>query len=472
MSKVFVIDTNKRPLDPIHSATARQLLRNKKAAVYRRFPFTLILKEAKTDVEVQPLRLKVDPGSQTTGIALVNDVTGEVVFAAEIKHRGFAIRESLTSRKRLRRSRRNRKTRYRQPPKHEWFRKGNKQPCPKQRRAMWLAPSLRSRVDNIKTWVERLHKVAPIEAISQELVRFDMQLIRHPEISGKEYQQGTLYGYETREYLLEKWNRQCVYCGIKDVPLQIEHIHASCKGGSNSITNLTLSCKKCNLKKGTKDIKNFLKKDPARLEKILQQLIQPLADAAAVNTTRLALLETLKATLLPVETGSGGLTKFNRTQQGLPKEHYFDAACVGKSTPEKLIIKGVKPLIIKATGHGNRQMCGTDKYGFPIRHRSKKQIHFAFQTGDIVKAVVTNGKKIGEYIGRVLCRATGNFDIVSHSVAERSCKEGFPPGKLRGVPPVVGSGEPVRATKTKRVAGVSHKYCKHIHRKDGYSYAF
>ncbi|GAA6623604.1 RNA-guided endonuclease IscB [Scytonema sp. NUACC26] len=456
MSKVFLIDANKRPLDPIHSAQARQLLRNKKAAIYKRFPFTLILKESKPDIPVQPLRLKIDPGSQKTGIAIVNDSTGEVVFAAELKHRGFGIRESLTSRKQLRRSRRNRKTRYRRPPKHEWYRKGNKKPVPKQRRT-WLAPSLKSRIDNIKAWVERLRRVAPIEAISQELVRFDMQLIRHPNIQGKEYQQGTLFGYETREYLLEKWNRQCAYCGAAYVPLQIEHIHCRAKGGSDSITNLTLSCEKCNRKKGTKDIKDFLKKAPARLEKILQQAKQSLADATAVNTTRFALLKMLKATGLPVETGSGGLTKFNRIQQGLQKEHWIDAACVGKSTPI-LNIKGVKPLLITANGHGTRQMCGTDKYGFPIRHRSRKQIHFGFQTGDIVKAVVTNGKKIGEYIGRVLCRATGSFDIVSYSVTL--------------VPRVVGSGEPVRATKFGRVAGISHKYCKHIHKKDGYSYAF
>jgi 5-methylcytosine-specific restriction endonuclease McrA len=364
MSKIFVIDTNKRPLDPIHPAQARQLLRNGKAAVFKRFPFTIVLKEACPDAKRQPLRIKIDPGSKTTAIALVNDSTGEVVFAAELKHRGFAIHESLTSRKQLRRGRRNRKTRYRQPPKHEWFRKGKKQPCPKQRRDGWLAPSLKSRVDNIKTWVERLRKVAPIEAISQELVRFDMQLIRNRNIQGKEYQQGTLFGYETREYLLEKWKRECAYCGVKDVPFQIEHIHCRAKGGSNSITNLTLSCEKCNQKKGTKDIKDFLKKDPTRLEKILKQAKQPLKDAAAVNTTRFALLETLKATGLPVETGSGGLTKFNRTKQGLEKTHWIDAACVGKSTPEKLIVKGIKPLLITANGHGTRQICRTDKYGF------------------------------------------------------------------------------------------------------------
>jgi 5-methylcytosine-specific restriction endonuclease McrA len=281
-----------------------------------------------------------------------------------------------------------------------------------------------------------LRKFAPITAISQELVRLDMQLMRNPDIQGKEYQQGTLSGYETREYLLEKWNRQCAYCGIKNVPLQIEHIHPRAKGGTNSISNLTLSCEKCNIKKGTKDVKYFLKKDPSRLEKILKQAKQPLTDAAAVNTTRWALLEVLKTTGLPVETGAGGLTKFNRQQQGLEKTHWLDAACVGISTP-KLIIKGIKPLLIVASGHGSRQSCRTDKFGFPNRYVPRNKLHFGFQTGDFVKAVVTKGKKVGRYLGRIATRSSGSFNI---------------------------------STTSGLVQGISHKYCKHIHKKDAYGY--
>jgi 5-methylcytosine-specific restriction endonuclease McrA len=427
MSKVFLIDTNKKPLNPIHPAQGRQLLRNKKAAIFRHFPFTLILKESKSDTLVEPLRLKIDPGSKTTGLSLVNDATGEVVFACVIQHRGFQIRDALTSRRQLRRSRRNRKTRYRAPRFNN-----------RKRKEGWIPPSLQSRVDNIITWVKRLRKFAFIRAISQELVKFDTQLLQNPEISGNEYQQGTLAGYETRQYLLEKWGRKCAYCGVENIPLQVEHIHPIAKGGSNRISNLTLSCERCNLKKGTKDVKDFLKKDPKKLESILNQAQKPLADAAAVNTTRFTLLNTLKEIGLSVETGSGGLTQFNRSQQGLNKTHWIDAACVGKSTP-KLIMKGVKPLFINAKGHGTRQMCGTDKYGFPTRHRTNKQIHFGFQTGDIVKAIVNKGKKTGIYIGRVLCRVTGSFDI---------------------------------ATKLGRVSGISHKYCLSIHQKDGYSYSF
>ncbi len=162
-----------------------------------------------------------------------------------------------------------------------------------------------------------------------------------------------------------------------------------------------------------------------------------MAGAAAVNTTRFALLEVLKATGLSVETGSGGLTKFNRTQQGLDKTHWLDAGCVGKSTPI-LKVKNVKPLLITANGHGTRQLCRTDKYGFPSRHCSRAKFHFGFQTGDVVKATVTSGKKVGQYVGRIATRATGSFNV---------------------------------ATKTELIQGVNHRYCKQIHKKDGYSYA-
>ena len=425
MSKVLLIDQSKRPLDPIHPAQARQMLRNKKAAVFRRYPFTLILKESRPDAPVSPLRLKIDPGAKFSGIALVNDASGEVVFAAQLKHRGFAIRDALTSRRQLRRSRRSRKTRYR-PARF----------LNRTRPEGWLAPSLQSRVANIQTWVERLRKFARIAAISQEVVLFDMQLMCNPDIQGKEYQQGTLAGYETRQYLLEKWDRQCAYCGVNNIPLQVEHIHPKAKGGSNSITNLTLSCEKCNCLKGTKDIREFLKKDTSKLDKILKQAKRPMADAAAVNTTRFALLEVLKTTGLPVETGSGGLTKFNRCSQGLEKTHWLDAACVGNSTP-KLSITGVKPLLISANGHGSRQSCRTDKFGFPIRHCSRTKLHFNFQTGDTVKAIVTKGKKIGSYVGRIATRATGSFNI---------------------------------STSAGLVQGISYKVCQIIHKKDGYSY--
>lgn len=112
-NSVFVLDTNKQPLSPCRPSVARKLLRDGKAAVYRRFPFTIILKRAVELAEPVPaITVKVDPGSKTTGIALVQD--GKVVFAAELEHRGQAIKDALESRRAIRRGRRQRNTRYRQ----------------------------------------------------------------------------------------------------------------------------------------------------------------------------------------------------------------------------------------------------------------------------------------------------------------------------------------------------------------------
>src|SRR5260370_22580611 len=106
--------------------------------------------------------------------------------------------------------------------------------------------------------------MTPDGAMSMELVKFDMQLMEHPEISGVEYQQGTLQGFEVREYLLQKWGRKCTYCGTENVPLQIEHIYPRAKGGSNRVSNLCLACEPCNTAKGTQAIREFLAKKPDR----------------------------------------------------------------------------------------------------------------------------------------------------------------------------------------------------------------
>jgi 5-methylcytosine-specific restriction endonuclease McrA len=268
------------------------------------------------------------------------------------------------------------------------------------------------------TWVNRLSKFCPITGISQELVKFDLQKLENSEINGIEYQQGTLQGYSVREYLLEKWNRQCTYCGVKDVPLEIEHITPKSRGGSNRISNLALACRGCNQSKGNQKIEDFLSGKPNLLKQIKSQAKQPLKDAAAVNSIRWKLYESLKAIGLPVETGSGGLTKFNRTQRGISKTHWLDAACVGKSTPENLKVKIENPLLITATGHGSRQMCRTDKYGFPKRYVPRYKFVKGFQTGDIIKATVSKGKKKGQYIGRVAVRSTGSFNIKTRTSLE------------------------------------------------------
>src|SRR5258708_19744750 len=105
MTKVFVVDANKQPLNPVHPGYARLLLKQGKAAVLRRYPFVLILHAEVEMPPLEPLRVKLDPGSKTTGLALVNDATGEVIFAAEIMHRGAEIKQALDGRRGVRRRR-------------------------------------------------------------------------------------------------------------------------------------------------------------------------------------------------------------------------------------------------------------------------------------------------------------------------------------------------------------------------------
>src|SRR6516225_7482989 len=168
MSLVFVVDQQQKPCSPVHPGRARYLLTHGRAAVYRRFPFTLILREGEPTEEPEPLRLKIDPGSQTTGLALLNDATGQVVWAAELTHRGQQVKARLDQRRACRQSRRQRHTRYR-PARF----------LNRRRRAGWLPPSFESRISNTLTWVHRLRRWCPLGALSLELVKFDTQLMQN-----------------------------------------------------------------------------------------------------------------------------------------------------------------------------------------------------------------------------------------------------------------------------------------------------
>ncbi|MBX9936892.1 MAG: HNH endonuclease [Burkholderiaceae bacterium] len=440
---VFVLDNQGKALMPCTEKRARLLLARGRARVHRLVPMVIRLVDRAADsCAFQPLRLKLDPGSRITGLALASDAqvidkqTGEVQTVAvvlnlmELVYRGKQISEVLTARKQMRRRRRG-NLRYRAP---RFLNRGNQQ-------RGWLAPSLQHRVDTCMAWVRRIQRWVPVSAISSELVRFDMQALQNPEISGIEYQQGTSFGYELREYLLEKWNRQCAYCDAQDVPLQVEHILPKAQGGSNRASNLTLACQRCNQKKAARSIEDFLAKDKKRLTKILADAKKPLRDAAAVNATRWALVNALKTTGLPVELASGGQTKFNRCTLGVPKTHALDAACVGTIAA---IQNWQRPtLTLKATGRGSYQRTRLDKFGFPRGYLMRtKRVH-GFGTGDMVRADVPSGVKAGIHTGRVAVRASGSFNIQSH-------QDG----------------------KSVVVQGISHKHCRVIQRGDGYGYFF
>ena len=285
------------------------------------------------------------------------------------------------------------------------------------------------------SWVARYRRWAPIKAITLETVRFDTQKLLNPEISGVEYLRGTLFSYELRGYLLEKFARTCAYCGKVNGPLEIDHVHPRSKGGTMRPSNLVLACQACNQAKGNQLVEDFLAQSPERLKWIKDQLQSSLRATAAVNAARKKILSALFKTELPVKISTGAETKFNRWRLSIPKTHALDAACAG-DTPE-LLGWNMPVLAIKTCGRGSYQRTRPDKYGFPRIYLTRKKSAFGFQTGDIVLATRNKGKKAGVYIGRVAIRASGLFDIHTNGTAIHS---------------------------------VSYKHCCRIQRADGYNY--
>ena len=416
---VLVILSNKKPLAPTTNAKARLLLKNGKAVVHKTYPFVIRLKSKKVNSS-KTFTIKIDPGATTTGIAIVDKE--KCYFFLELIHRGKVIKKSLDARRAIRRSRRNRKTRYREPR----FLNRTK---PKG----WLAPSVKSRADNILSFINKISKFIPIANISIESVSFDTSTMSEDKkLYGKEYQNGALKDNKLRKFIFQKYDNKCAYCGTTNVKLEVEHIVSKSKGGTNSARNLTLSCRDCNELKSNLSLEEFAKligKDLSHLEPLKTP-----KNASIIQSARNYTIKELSKSF-EVETGEGWETYLNRKELDLPKEHYFDALCVGKNFNYKIVAD--KVLIIKAQGRGSRQMCRVDKFGFPRTKAKGAKIVKGFQTGDIVKAIVPSGKKEGEYFGRVAVRSSGSFNIT---------------------------------TKEATIQGVGHKYCHLIQRSDGYSY--
>jgi 5-methylcytosine-specific restriction endonuclease McrA len=348
---VFVLDKKGKPL---MSCTERR------ARIHKLKPVTIRLNDRLVEDSVlQPIACKIDPGSKETGIALVREDENHetVIGLIEVSHRGHQISEDLSARRSMRRSRRQRNTRFRKP---RFLNRGNKA-------SGWLPPSLEHRMQTTTNIVKRLQKM------------------QKADIAGTEYQQGTLAGFEVKEYVLEKFNRQCMYCDAQDTPLEVEHIVPKSRGGSNRISNLGLACRPCNQKKGSKDLKDFVQ-NPIRYQRIVAQLKTPLKDAASVNSTRHALLKVLNTLGVPVLGSTGAQTKWNRKQQGITKTHALDAVCVGKIGN---IRNWQQPTLrIKCMGRGSYQRTRLNQYGFPRGYLMRvKSIH-GFMTGDMVKANV------------------------------------------------------------------------------------
>ena len=419
---VFVLDRSKKPLDMISHAKARILLKNRLAVVHKVYPFTIRLKDNSCVSNNRTYTVKLDPGSRTTGVAIVDD-KNQVVMLAEIEHRGHLIKKDLDSRRAVRRSRRSRKTRYR-PARF----------LNRTRPKGWLAPSVKSRADNVINFIKKYKKLININKIMIENVSFDTaQMSSDTKLWGNDYQQGNLYNKNLREFVFSKTKGRCSYCEEKAT--EIDHIIPRSNGGTNSSYNLTPACRPCNEKKSNLSLKEFgklMNKDYSQLEpKKLPK------DAAIVQFARNYMIKEITKLVSNTTSYDAWLTKYNRDRLDLSKQHYYDALSVGNIENFRFLTD--KVLQISAKGRGSRQMCLMDKFGFPRTKPKGSKLVKGFQTGDMVKAIVPKGLKKGEYLGKVAVRSSGYFNI---------------------------------QTKTQVIQDIGYKYCRLIQRSDGYSYNY
>ncbi len=337
-SIIYVLAQSGKPLMP----TKRQnkvwyWLRKGLAEVVSRHPFTIRL-HFETGEYRQPATVGEDMGSQVVGVAAITNE--EVVYQAEV-HLRTDVSGKLTQRRQYRRKRRSRKTRYRAA------RFANRR-----RKPGWLPPSLRSKAGATLKAVCFVASILPVRQIHVEIASFDTQKLQNPEISGEEYQQGQLEGYHLREYLLAKWDRRCVYCGAQGCQFQIEHIIPKSRGGSNQVTNLTLACDACNVKKGNLTAAEF------GFPGVQSQARKPLKDAAHVSSVKTTVVQHLRDLFGAdqVTITYGYETKYQRIQiLDLPKSHTNDAVAIACAIGEVII---PSPLVyqIRCISRGHYQL--------------------------------------------------------------------------------------------------------------------
>ncbi|MFI6089255.1 RNA-guided endonuclease IscB [Streptomyces sp. NPDC051218] len=415
---MFVLAADRRPLMPCHPARARELLTRGRAVVHRRVPFSIRLKDRmRADSEVDGVQLRIDPGSKTTGLALTDEKTeicerGEAalvrrgLMTAEIRHRGAQIQLCMKRRAGYRSRRRSANLRYRAPRSNKRGRKEG-----------WLAPSLRHRIDTTLSLASRFCRYAPVTEVHVESVAFDSRSMgAGKQGRGADHKIGAHAGTDTRAYLLSVWGRSCVYCGATGIPLNLDHVHPSSRGGSSRTSNLVPACVPCNQAKGNAPVAAFLAHRPERLAEIFARTRTPLRDTAVMNSTRRQLIEGLSALGPPVQAWPGSRTQRNRTAMGLEKTHTIDALAVGDLDCEnggRIVRVAARVLVVKATGRGSYARTTPDRYGFPRLRRVRIKQHFGYVTGDLVRATVPAGKWAGTWNGRITVRARGQHTLTS-----------------------------------------------------------
>lgn len=302
---VYVLNIKGDPLMPCKNAKARKLLRDNKARVVKREPFTIQLLFECENV-VQEVTLGVDAGSKFIGISAT---TKELeLFSAEVELRND-ISNKLTSRRQARRARRSR-LRYRKARFLNRVKSKNKG---------WLSPSIEHKIQTHLTVIKKVSEILPICKIIVETAQFDIQKINNPEISGKEYQQGLTLGFSNvKEYVLFRDNHTCQHCKgkSKEGKLEVHHIIFRSRGGSNKQDNLITLCKTCHagVHKGKIELK--VKRGMS------------FTHATFMGVMRKTLLDRLNSVCFDVGETYGYVTKYLRIENNLEKEHRIDARCI------------------------------------------------------------------------------------------------------------------------------------------------
>ena len=396
-TQACVLDQNGKPLMPTtRLGKVYRLLKTQKAHIVSYEPFTIQLDYEPDTHVIQPMTLGVDSGAIHSGYSVANE--HREYYSAEIIARND-ISDRLSDRHMYRRNRRSRKTRYRKP------RFNNR----KNKKKGWLPPSLQQKIAAQINEIDHLHRYFPIETIIVETAEFDIQKIKNPDISGIEYQQGTLQGYNIRNYLLEKHKRKCFYCGKAVSDFEVEHMLPKSRGGSNRIDNLTLSCHDCNQKKDTLTAEEFIKqtlsaKKAAIKLKQLPNEKRLFKYMAHMNATRWALYNTIKEKYSVVKMTYGYITKYERIQAGLPKTHHIDAKCITGFTTVPSIDQTV--VKVKMRRHNRQLHRATFSKGHVRKVACLPTVTFGFQLYDLV---LFNNHRY--YIkGR---RSSGTFVLVS-----------------------------------------------------------
>ena len=288
---------------PTTPCKARKLLKQGKAKVVKREPFTIQLLYATGETK-QDITLGVDAGSKIIGLSATTDK--QELFSAEVELRNDIV-DLLSTRREFRRTRRNR-LRYRKPRFLNRVRSKNKG---------WLAPSVENKIQTHLKIISKIHEILPISKIIIEVASFDIQKIKNPDIEGEQYQQGEQLGFwNVREYVLWRDGYKCQgKKGCKNKILNVHHIESR-KTGGNSPSNLITLCESCHKDYHAGKLKLNLKRG------------QSFKDAVFMGIMRWTFYNRLKEIYSNVKITYGYITKNTRIQNNLPKEHRIDALCI------------------------------------------------------------------------------------------------------------------------------------------------